>query len=356
MPELRKAVSLVTVAAAFIGLSAAASAAVVQPCASGATGGPHAITVKPILGPSAAKSGGQTYCQSAYGWTDTWFPTQQPKTFNIGLDVFSGDDAPSVSYTTQKGAVVGSGNRYNFIGPWLDGGTRGASFIGSNWQVTSDIAVKDDEATSSLLLPVAGGAAGDGLALTITTTVAKTGVTEKFVFTNKTGASIEDLLFDDYFNFHPDGSLSGGAKCGITKFNKATGAALITGTNSSPFCTALVSSGSLTGSINGKSAKPEKWDLGRPLRFLPISRRACTTWKLAHSWATARLTCCGIWVESLCLVRPPFRSPSLSVRYRNRRHWLCSALVRSGLGLFAGAVAAVRVRSPPDRGRLVMAC
>ena len=188
MPELRKAVSLVTVAAAFIGLPAAASAAVVQPCASGATGGPRAITVKPILGPSAAKSGGQTYCQSAYGWTDTWFPTQQPKTFNIGLDVFSGDDAPSVSYTTQKGAVVGSGNKYNFIGPWLDGGTRGASFIGSNWQVTSDIAVKDDEATSSLLLPVAGGAAGDGLALTITTTVAKTGVTEKFVFTNKTGA------------------------------------------------------------------------------------------------------------------------------------------------------------------------
>ena len=67
MPELRKAVLFVTVAAAFIGLHAA-SAAVVQPCGSNAASvGPHAITIKPILGPSAAKSSGQTYCQSAYG-------------------------------------------------------------------------------------------------------------------------------------------------------------------------------------------------------------------------------------------------------------------------------------------------
>ena len=315
MPELRKAVLLVTVAAAFIGLPAAASAAVVQPCASGATGGPRAITIKPILGPSAAKSGGQTYCQSAYGWTDTWFPTQQPKTFNIGLDVFSGDDAPSVSYTTQKGAVVGSGNKYNFIGPWLDGGTRGASFIGSNWQVTSDIAVKDDEATSSLLLPVAGGAAGDGLALTITTTVAKTGVTEKFVFTNKTGASIEDLLFDDYFNFHPDGSLSGGAKCGITTFNKATGAALITGTNSSPFCTALVSSGSLTGSINGNAAKPEKWDLGAATSVLTDISMDMYNMNTGPYMGDGAVDLLWNWAESLCLLRPPFRSPSLSAPY-----------------------------------------
>lgn len=263
MPELRRAVLLVTVAAAFIGLRSPVSAAVVQPCSSNAASAPrNAITVKPILGPSAARSGGQTYCQSAYGWTDTWFPTVQPKNFTISLDAFSGDDAPSVSYTSQNGTVVGSGNKYNFIGPWLDGGARTAQFIGTSWTVTSDIAVKDNTATSSLLLPVAGGAAGAGLALTITTTVAKTGVTEKFAFTNNTGSSIEDLLFDDYFNFHPDGSLAGGIKCGTTTFNKATGKATITGTNEGPFCTKLVSSGSLSGSINGKAAKPQKWDLG----------------------------------------------------------------------------------------------
>jgi hypothetical protein len=261
MAELRKAVAAVVMGVVgLIGLCLPASAAADAPCAP--ITGRNAITVLPILGPSPAKSGGQTYCQSAYGWTNSWFPTGQPKDFNLRLDVFSGDDAPSVSYTTMKDAVVGSGNKYNFIGPWLDGGGRTASFIGTNWKVTSDIAVKDNQGTSALLLPVTGGAPGDGLALQIQTTVAKTGVTQKFVFTNKTGASIKDLLFDDYFNFHPDGSLSGGAKCGVTTFSKLTATATITGTNKGESCTEIVSSGSLVGSINGKTAMPVKWDLG----------------------------------------------------------------------------------------------
>ena len=114
---------------------------------------------------------------------------------------------------------------------------------------------------------------------------------------------------------------------------------MITGTNSSPFCTALVSSGSLTGSINGKAAKPEKWDLGAATSVLTDISMDMYNMKLAHTWATVPLTCCGIWAESLCLAEASISITKSFSPIPEPRHWLCSALVSSGLGLFAGAVA-----------------
>src|SRR5208282_4108204 len=109
--------------ALWVGLQPAV-AAVVQPCltnAASGTGGPagSAITVLPVSG------GSQTYCQSAFGWSDAWFATSQPSTYNQHLDVLSGDIAPSLFYTI-NGAKVGTGNAFNFLSPWVDGGTLNA--------------------------------------------------------------------------------------------------------------------------------------------------------------------------------------------------------------------------------------
>jgi hypothetical protein len=60
----------------FAAFQSTARAAVVQPCASGATGGTGGITILPING------GNQTYCQTAYGWSDTWFATSQPAAYD----------------------------------------------------------------------------------------------------------------------------------------------------------------------------------------------------------------------------------------------------------------------------------
>src|SRR5215510_8407967 len=62
---------------------------------------------------------GQTYCQTTFGWSDTWIATSQPATYDQHLDVLSGDNAPSLFYTA-NGVTVGTGNIYNLISPFLD--------------------------------------------------------------------------------------------------------------------------------------------------------------------------------------------------------------------------------------------
>jgi len=233
--------------AAFIGFQSSANATVVQPCVTNASsaGPPTGITVLPING------GGQTYCQSAFGWSDTWFATSQPATYDQHLDVLSGDNAPSLVYTTAAGKV-GSGNPQNIISPWLDGGALNSSNIGSNWNVVKDISVTGNVGTSEIML----GTPTSNLDLQLTTTVGSKGVTEGFVFTNNTGAAITDMQFDDYFNFHPNGSLSGDIGCATTMFDSTTGTATTTGSNGGT-CSAIVSNGTMTG-----SSAPLEWDLG----------------------------------------------------------------------------------------------
>jgi hypothetical protein len=204
--------------------------------------GPNAITSLPIYG------GGQVYCQTAYGWSDTWFAASQPATYDQRLDVLSGDNAPDLRYTTVSGRKVGSGNKYNFISPWLDGGTLNAIFIGSDWRVVNDITVAGNVSMSVITL--------GGLDLKITTTVGASGITETFKFTNNTDEGIQQLLFSDYFNFHANGSLNGDVKCPNTAYDPLTGTVTTTGSFEAG-CSPIVRNGSMRGSL-----LPTTWDLG----------------------------------------------------------------------------------------------
>ncbi len=222
----------------------AAQAAVIQPClTAAAVAGPNAITVAPIYG------GGQIYCQSSYGWSDTWFADSQPATYDQRKDVLSGDNAPDLTYRRPSGALVGSGNPYNFISPWLDGGTLNAVYIGSNWRVINDISVVGNVGTSKITL--------GGLDADITTTVLGSGITETFVFTNNTQETILDLLFSDYYNFHANGSLNfTDTACPTTSYDPLTGTVTTVGSNSGN-CSPIVKNGSMHG-----SQLPSAWDLG----------------------------------------------------------------------------------------------
>lgn len=225
----------------FAAFQSTARAAVVQPCASGATGGTGGITILPING------GNQTYCQTAYGWSDTWFATSQPAAYDQHLDVLSGDNAPALIYRTAT-EEIGSGNQYNIISPWLDGGSLNAQYLGSDWEVVNDIVVNGNQGTSTITL--------NGLDATITTTVGLSGVTEAFRFVNNTADDIVELVFSDYFNFHPNGSDPGDIDCPSTSYNAGTGMVTTTGANSLG-CAALVPQGVMWGSM-----LPTTWDLG----------------------------------------------------------------------------------------------
>jgi hypothetical protein len=219
-------------------------AATQQPCLTAASS-PGNITVSPILG------GGQTYCQSAFGWSDTWFAANQPATYDQHMDVFSGDNAPSFSYTTATGTKVGSGNQYNFISPFLDGGTLNAQFIGSNWSVVQpngDIKVVGNTGTSTIFLPTPDTTdpVTAGVTLTILTTVGSSGITESFTFTNNTGGTITPS-FDDYYNFHANGSLNAGdTMCPTTAYSAGT---VTTNGLTSAACSPIVKNGSMFGSL-----------------------------------------------------------------------------------------------------------
>jgi len=161
--------------------------------------------------------------------------------------VLSGDNAPGLRYTTATGVIVGSGNPYNVISPWLSAGTNNAQYFGSNWRVVDDIAVNGNQGTSKITL--------NGLDATITTVVGLDGVTENFRFTNNTTVDITELRFSDYFNFHPNGSESG-YECGSTSYDAGTGRVTTTAGNDLG-CQVIVPKGTMWG-----SRLPTTWDLG----------------------------------------------------------------------------------------------
>lgn len=246
-----------------LGLFAASAAqaallGTVQPCvsAASATTSPPSINLLPING------GGQTYCQSAFGWSDTWFANSQPLTYNQHLDVLSGDNAPTLFYRNANGGLTyPSGTQtvtiggtpttsgtYGFLSPWLDGGKLNAENIGSLWQVVHDISVSGNVGTSEI--------AAGGLVVDITTTVSAGQVTESFTIHNQTGADISQLFFDDYYNFHPNGSLPTDVGCASTTFNPGTGTVNTLGSNGGG-CSEIVSAGTMVG-----SGTVVAWDIG----------------------------------------------------------------------------------------------
>jgi len=85
-----------------------------------------------ITNPAGA---GQTYCQSSFGWSSTWFPTTGGVTdygSSLALDVLSGNDAPGMIFDAPSGTpytvntdpnLTGITTNYNTFTPLLDANT-----------------------------------------------------------------------------------------------------------------------------------------------------------------------------------------------------------------------------------------
>jgi len=221
----------------------------VSACVSAATSGGSPITVAPI------DASGQTYCQSAFGWSNRWFPTSQPSSDVASQDVFSGDDALGLTFTF-RGTSIKTGNvpAYNIFSPFLDAGTLNATSLGTNWNVDpsggNDIVVTGNVGTSEISLPLGN----DSLIADITTTVLSGGITEAVTFTNHSGFSLTNFSPFDYYNFHPDGSASAGAAaCGTTSF---AGDVVTTTGSSGAGCSEIVADGTMWGQI-GADTSPD---------------------------------------------------------------------------------------------------
>jgi hypothetical protein len=254
MTKMKALLSIALGALALVGVSAAQAAllGVVQPCLSAAAtgvGGNPGINLLPING------GNQTYCQSAYGWSDTWFANSQPSTYDQHLDVLSGDNAPTLFWIDANGNPHSTGNLIGALGPYLDGGSLNAQFIGSNVTVLQDITVNGNVGTSKLTI--------GGLEIDITTTVTADGLTEAFTFTNN-DASISQLYFDDYFNFHANGSLPGDIGCPTTSIEGADPNTIHTVGANGGGCSQIVHDGIMFGSLDGGTTAldPAWWYLG----------------------------------------------------------------------------------------------
>ena len=188
-----------------VGYASPASAAVTAPCSAEAN---------PSTSVLAISNGSAIYCQTAYGFSDTWFSNSTPGSYDQTLDTFSGESAAKITWS---GMPTSGANTYGFLTPDLDGGTLAPNNIGTNWSVTSDIAVSGNTGASSLAL---GGVTVD-IGSVYTGTPGSGTMTETFHITNGTGSALTGLTFGNYFNFHPNGSYLGSA-CGFTTMSGST--------------------------------------------------------------------------------------------------------------------------------------
>lgn len=158
-----------------------------------------AINIVPI------SNGLATYCVSDYGWSDAWFVGSAPVVYDPRLDVLSGDDAPNLHFGIRGGARWEEASGFGWISPVMDGGfLEPIRPTGSPWTVTTPVSLLmgTTTATSVVSHPI-------GLELAIETTLEPGGqeIRQTFTLSNvSTALTFEDIVFADYFNFHPNGS------------------------------------------------------------------------------------------------------------------------------------------------------
>lgn len=169
------------------------------------------------------------YCINNFGWSDTWLvnnPTgpNYDSSVSANFDILSGDDAPWVQN------VTGAGTTGSWLSPTLDQGTLSAKSVtnggvdGNGWTVTSGLAYTPNASTvcgntdcqaQSVIQDATGG---NGLQVTITTTVRANNLTIDYFFQALGNASYTDLQMMDYFNAHPAGSTNAARQCGTTSY------------------------------------------------------------------------------------------------------------------------------------------
>jgi hypothetical protein len=98
--------AIAMIAASCLGASRAQAAPQAQPCVTTASDNynPQRISVVPLVGTTYGDAP-STYCQSAYGWSDTWFVNGHPANYNLQNDVLSGDSALKVPLIWVEGRM-----------------------------------------------------------------------------------------------------------------------------------------------------------------------------------------------------------------------------------------------------------
>lgn len=195
---------------------ATAGAVATPPCTSPPVGGPAAaMTIIPL------SNGSASYCVSDFGWSDAWFVGSSPPIYDPRLDVLSGDDAPNLHFGVNgSNRITTSG--LGWISPVIDGGTLSATHATlSPWTVSTPVHFIAGTTTAESLVhhPL-------GIDMLITTSLdpAGQGITQTFTITNVLIAdSITDILFADYFNYHPNGSTLVDAHKGTVTYTTADG-------------------------------------------------------------------------------------------------------------------------------------
>jgi hypothetical protein len=162
-----------------------------------------------------------TYCVSDYGWSDTWFVGSSPGIYDPRFDVFSGDDSPNLHFGILGGDHWTTVSGFGWISPIMDGGALTPSMLTfSPWTVvTAEHYTGATSAESVVAHP-------RGIQATIVTTLNPVSqeVTQRFTFLNTTSAlTFTDIVFADYFNYHPNGSTAENAIKTTINYSPLTG-------------------------------------------------------------------------------------------------------------------------------------
>jgi hypothetical protein len=163
-----------------------------------------------------------------------------PAVYDAFFDVLSGDDAPNLHFGIDGSDRIATSG-LGWISPIIDAGTLSPTHpTGSPWTVSTPVHFTAGTTTAESLVhhPL-------GLDLLITTMLDAIGqpVTQTFTFTNtRPSGAITDMLFADYFNYHPNGSTFANAHLGTVTYTAADGI-VITG----PDDGTLIADGSMRG-------------------------------------------------------------------------------------------------------------
>jgi hypothetical protein len=185
-------------------------------------------------------NGAATYCVSDYGWTDTWFVGSSPPVYDPTIDVLSGDDAPNLHFGIDGSDRIATSG-LGWISPIMDAGTLSPTHAtGSPWTVSTPVHYTSGMTTTESIVSHPLGL--DLLIVTMLDPVDQP-ITQTFTFTNtRPSGTITDMLFADYFNYHPNGSTFVDAHKGTVTYTAAGGIG-ITG----PDDGTLIANGSMRG-------------------------------------------------------------------------------------------------------------
>lgn len=174
------------------------------------------IVITPI------SNGFSTYCVSDYGWSDAWFVASSPPVYSAPLDVLSGDDAPNLHFGIRGGDPWEAVTGFGWLSPVMDGGFLSpVRATGSTWMVVSSVAVDPGLLSARSVI-----AHPSGMQVEIDTALGAVGAELRQTFTlvnTTTDTMFEDIVFADYFNYHPNGSSVGNFRKGTISYSPLTG-------------------------------------------------------------------------------------------------------------------------------------